>query len=156
MKNRNYRMVVVIGSSRLGASIASSNSQMGAYTAIIDKEPKAFRKLDPDYSGYKIEGDGEDIDVLEEANIREATEIDIMTEDDNENIYLANLCLTFFKAPLIIVRLMDEKKSVLLDDARIRIITPSILSYRTYHEIQDASLPIPEEDAGKKEGGKNI
>ena len=44
---------VVIGSSRLGASIASMSSMDGIYTTIIDKDPSSFKKLDSGYSGPK-------------------------------------------------------------------------------------------------------
>jgi len=144
-KNDTERMTIVIGASRLGATIASAKSASGAYTSIIDKNPLAFRKLDSSYSGYQIEGDAEDMDVLEKANARGAKEFDIMTESDDENLYLAAICLVCFDAPLIVVRLQDEKKSVLLDDKRIRFITPSLLSYRAYQEIQDAFADVSSE-----------
>ena len=133
--SKEKKLTIVIGASRLGASIASYNSQNGIYTVIIDKEPLAFRKLDTNYSGYKIEGDAENLDNLEEANIKEATEVDILTHEDNVNIYIANVILQYYNVPLVLVRLMDTSKSVFLDSPRIRIISPSILSFRTYTEI---------------------
>ena len=54
-KDRNR--ILVIGSSRLGASIASMSSVDGIYTSIIDRDQNAFKKLDPDYSGYTFVGD---------------------------------------------------------------------------------------------------
>lgn len=133
--SKEKKLTIVIGASRLGASIASYNSQNGIYTVIIDKQQPAFRKLDANYSGYKIEGDAEELDILEEANIKEATEVDILTHDDNVNIYIANVVLQYYTAPLVLVRLMDASKSVFLDSPRIRIISPSILSFRNYKEI---------------------
>ncbi len=46
LKPRKKSMTVVIGSSRLGASIASDASQNGIYTSIIDLTAESFRKLD--------------------------------------------------------------------------------------------------------------
>ena len=135
MKKTTTEMTVVIGCSRFGATIASQNSKSGKYTAIIDINPKAFRKLDTDYSGYTIEGNAMDKDILAQSNIEKATEIDIMTNDDNTNIFLALLVLHYYKAPLIIVRLQDEKKASLLDDSRIKLISPALLSMNNYYEI---------------------
>lgn len=138
MKKKNTTdMTVVIGCSRFGATIASQNSKAGKYTAIIDMNSKAFRKLDTDYSGYTIEGNAMDKNVLNQSNIEKATEVDIMTNDDNTNIFLASYVLHFYNAPLIIVRLQDEKKASLLDDSRIKIISPALLSIETYHKIID-------------------
>lgn len=134
-KSDEKKLTIVIGASRLGANIASYNSQNGVYTVIIDKNPIAFRKLDSSFSGYKIEGDAENLDILNSANIKEATEVDILTNSDNTNIYIANVVLKYYKVPLVLVRLMDTTKSVFLDDPRIRIISPAILSFRSYKEI---------------------
>lgn len=134
-KNDEKKLTIVIGSSRLGATIANYNSQNGIYTAIIDKNPLAFRKLDSNFSGYTIEGDAENLDILASANIKDATEVDVLTNNDNVNIYIANVVLQYFKVPLVLVRLMDTTKSVFLDSPRIRIISPAILSFRTYKEI---------------------
>lgn len=134
-RNNEKKLTIVIGSSRLGANIASYNSQNGVYTVIIDKNPLAFRKLDSSFSGYQIEGDAENLDILNAANIKEATEVDVLTNSDNTNIFIANVVLKYFKVPLVLVRLMDTTKSVFLDDPRIRIISPAILSFRSYKEI---------------------
>lgn len=134
-KSDEKKLTIVIGASRLGANIASYNSQNGVYTVIIDKNPIAFRKLDSSFSGYKIEGDAENLDILNSANIKDATEVDILTNSDNTNIFIANVVLKYYKVPLVLVRLMDTTKSVFLDEPRIRIISPAILSFRSYKEI---------------------
>ena len=130
-------LVVVIGCSKFGAAIANECSSSGKHTAVIDINPIAFRKLDNSYSGYTIEGDAMDKDILLEANINEATEVDIMTNSDNTNIFLASLILHYYRVPLVIVRLQDEKKSRLLKDKRVRIISPALLSINTYHQVID-------------------
>lgn len=128
-------MVVVIGCSRLGASIASLNSEQGVYTSIVDKNDHAFKKLDPSYSGFKIVGDAEDIKTLEKAKIGDATEVVITTDDDNINIYLACFVLKYYDPTDIVVRLHDENKRVLLNDPKITVITPSLLSFYLYKNL---------------------
>jgi trk system potassium uptake protein TrkA len=132
---KERRMVVVIGSSRLGAAIASKNSKDGYYTAIIDKDKNAFKKLDDTYSGFTWCGDATEKMSLEKAHVAEATEVDVVTDDDDTNIFVASVILKHYKAPLVIVRLQDERKSVLLNDPRISFIVPSALSFETYDYI---------------------
>jgi trk system potassium uptake protein TrkA len=128
-------LVVVIGSSRFGANLAYENSSQGYYTTLIDKNKDAFKKVDPNYSGFFLEGDATETEVLEKAHIRDAWRCVIATEDDSVNIYVASLVAMISKVSLIIVRLHDERKACLLHDRRIHIISPSLLSYEAYESI---------------------
>jgi|WetSurMetagenome_2_1015567.scaffolds.fasta_scaffold257414_2 trk system potassium uptake protein len=139
------RMVVVLGSSRLGAAIASLNSNNGVYTAIIDKDALAFRKLDTGYSGFTIQGDAEDTKVLMKAHIEEATEVDVTTGDDDANIFLAFLVEKLYHPESVIVRLQDDKKAVLFENTPIRILKPMRLTMAAYEEGKaETATPTPD------------
>lgn len=129
-------MTIVIGSSRLGANIASLMSKDGVYTAIIDSNADSFKKLDGSYSGYTVVGDATDKEVLEKAHIVEAKEAVITTGNDNLNVFLACMIAEFYPVPNIIVRLRDETKADLLDNERISIISTSLLSVQAYKSIR--------------------
>ena len=120
-KDRNR--ILVIGSSRLGASIASMSSVDGIYTSIIDRDQNAFKKLDPDYSGYTFVGDATDNRILEKAHIDSAKEVVVATGEDNVNVLIASRIATLYDVPYIIVRLRDERKASLLNDDRISLIS---------------------------------
>lgn len=135
-KKKIKDMIVVIGSSRLGASIASIASQNGSYTSIIDIDSNAFKKLDSGYSGYTILGDASDKNILEKAHIEEAKEVVIVTHDDNLNIFIACMIAKLYPVNNIIVRLRDETKAPLLDDEKIKIISTSMLSIQAYKSIR--------------------
>jgi trk system potassium uptake protein TrkA len=136
-KNTGRSMVVVIGCSRLGASIASENSMNGVYTTIIDTNQNAFKKLDSSYSGYSIIGNAEEASVLKKGHIEEAKEVDVTTGDDDTNIYLACIMAEIYHIPSVIVRLRDESKAVLLTNPCIHVISPSSLSVQAYRAIRD-------------------
>lgn len=129
-------MIVIIGSSRLGASIASMASIDGVYTSIIDNDPNAFRKLDSGYSGYTIVGNAEDANVLKKAHIDEAKECVICTSDDDTNIFLACMISELYKVPYVIVRLRDERKASILSNPRIKVISTAMLSLQAYKSIK--------------------
>ncbi len=134
--NKDRKMTVIIGASRFGAAIASLNSEQGIYTSIIDTNEKSFRKLEANYSGFKVIGDAMNTQVLEKAKIYDATEIDICTSDDNINIYLAFWACKYTQASNIIVRLHDDIKACLFQDKKITVITPSRLSFGMYTNIR--------------------
>lgn len=136
---KERKLTVVIGCSRFGANIADINSDMGINTIIVDKDEDAFLKLDSSYSGFKVTGNGEEMDVLRSAKITQASEIVCCTDDDNATILIASICLKYTKCPHIIVRLHDEEKRVLLSDPRVVIIAPSQLSMGMYQNLWDVN-----------------
>lgn len=134
--NRQKSMTIVIGASKLGASIASMLSMDGIYTSIIDINGDAFRKLDSGYSGYTVQGDAQDINVLRKAHIEEAKEVVIATRDDDTNIFLACMISEIFKTPYIIVRLRDERKAAIFTNPSIKVISTAMLSLQAYKSIK--------------------
>lgn len=138
--NAQQNVIVVLGASRLGSRIASYRSLAGNYVTIVDKDAAAFRKLDEGYSGFRIFGNAEDMETLKKARIENAFETDIVTGDDNTNIYLACLVHHYFHCKRIFVRLNDEKKAQLLpNDASLFLISPSEASFETY--LKEKEVP---------------
>jgi trk system potassium uptake protein TrkA len=129
------KTIVVIGSSKLGASIASYNSSRGIYTVIVDKDASSFKKLDPNFSGFTVEGNAEEQYVLLKAHVDTAKEVDIVTDNDNTNIFIACFLVKFYKIPYINVRLHDTTKSCLLPH-EVNIISPYLLSLNLYKELK--------------------
>jgi trk system potassium uptake protein TrkA len=120
---------VIIGSGRLGASIATMLSDQGRDVLIVDKEQTSFRKLNETFSGYDIIGDATDMSILEnEASIREADEVIITTDSDNVNLFIAHLCFYVYHVPNIYVRFTDNDKGVLVKKTNIQTIYPFVLS----------------------------
>src|SRR5437773_1130023 len=65
--------VVIIGSGRVGATLANRLSKEGHEVTIVDLSSESFeRYLDGDFRGRTILGDGIDEDVLREAGIEQA------------------------------------------------------------------------------------
>ncbi|HLS99869.1 MAG TPA: NAD(P)-binding protein [Acholeplasma sp.] len=127
---------VVIGSGRLGASIASKLASQGKLVDIIDKDKIAFRKLDDDFSGNIMMGDATEMEVLEAVNPDSVQSFVIVTGDDNVNIYIAHVALTFFDIPKIYIRLFDTSKGKLIHNTRIKTIYPHNLSIDAFAKLE--------------------
>jgi trk system potassium uptake protein TrkA len=131
---------VVIGSGRLGASIAAMLSDMGNDVVIIDKDDTSFRKLSDTFSGYDVIGDATDLSILEnEALIREAKEVIITTDSDNVNLFIAHLCFNIIDVPNIFVRFSDTDKGKLIQNTTIKAIYPFILSINDFMQMRKDS-----------------
>ncbi len=129
---------VVVGSGRLGANIARHLSKSGESVDIIDKAQDAFRKIQDDFSGNITFGDATDLAVLDAVKLVNAQRIVIVTGDDNANIYISHLAMTFYDVPLIYVRLYDVAKGKLIENTRIKPIYPSNLSLEAFFKLEGA------------------
>lgn len=131
---------VVIGSGRLGASIAAMLSNAGNDVLIIDKDGSSFRKLSDTYSGYDVIGDATDLSILEnEALIKEAKEVIITTDSDNVNLFIAHLCFYLYDVPNIYARFSDTDKGKLIESTTIKAIYPFILSIDEFMTMRKES-----------------
>jgi trk system potassium uptake protein TrkA len=126
---------VIVGSGRLGASIAAMLSDLGQDVLIVDKEQTSFRKLSETFSGYDIIGDATDMGILEnEVNIQQADEVIITTDSDNINLFIAHLCYYVYHVPHIYVRFTDNDKGLLIENTSIKTIYPFLLSIDDFFE----------------------
>ncbi len=96
--------VVIIGAGRVGRAAAKSLADRGIDYRIIDKNPDRIR--DPE---KYILGDAADLNILEEAGLRDAHTALITTHDDDINIYLTIYCRQLCPKMEIISRATYEK-----------------------------------------------
>lgn len=99
--------VVIMGCGRVGARIASILDHNGHDVSVVDTDPRAFRRLAPDFGGQTIIGTGIDEDVLRSAGIEEATAFIAVTNGDNRNIMAAQVARHIFNVPEVICRIYD-------------------------------------------------
>ncbi|MEJ7761324.1 MAG: TrkA family potassium uptake protein [Thermomicrobiales bacterium] len=99
--------VVVMGCGRVGARVASNLAHNGHDVAVVDTDPRAFRRLPPEFPGDTIIGTGIDEDVLRSAGIESATVFIAVTNGDNRNIMAAQVARMIFEVPEVICRIYD-------------------------------------------------
>ena len=131
MKIKNIKSnknVLIIGCGRLGASIANTFLDKNMSVTIIDIQKDFFRKLSPSFLGLLMEGDGMDMDILEEANIRKADVVIVVTDNDNINILVSQIAKNIFEVEEVIIRLYDHEKECVCRDSNINTIFPALLS----------------------------
>jgi trk system potassium uptake protein TrkA len=83
----------------------------GNEVAIIDKDPKAFRRLNPSFQGKTVTGIGFDRDVLISAGIEQADGFASVTNGDNSNIISALIAKRVFQVPRVVTRIYDPMRA---------------------------------------------
>ena len=107
--------VVVMGCGRVGASLADALSRIGHEVAIIDRDPKAFHRLSPEFTGQRVLGMGFDRDVLLRAGIEGADAFAAVSSGDNSNIISARVARETFGVKRVVARIYDAKRAAVYE-----------------------------------------
>ncbi len=127
---------IIVGCSSLGATITNKFSTEGKNLMVVDKNPKNFERLSDRFSGFTITGDVSDLQVLEEAGISSCSEIVIVTNDDNLNLFVAHVARKIYDVPNIYIRLTEPDNEILLKGMDIKAIFPLELSYDKFNLLR--------------------
>ncbi|WP_017470408.1 potassium channel family protein [Amphibacillus jilinensis] len=119
---------IIIGCGRLGSRIANELSANDEDVLIIDRDEEAFRKLSKSYGGLTLVGDGTDLALLKEANVKKASTVILTTDNDNINILISQMLKIIFNKEFIIARLYDSEKDYVYEELGIKTICPVDLS----------------------------
>ena len=103
--------VIIVGSGRVGAGMASKLAGEGHEVVILDIKTEAFRRLAPGFSGQALRGDGTDTSVLERAGGQDCEWFFALTNGDNRNILAAQLAKQAFGIPHVLCKINDPVRS---------------------------------------------
>ena len=131
--------IIIIGCGRLGANLANTLSDGSGNIIVIDRNPDAFHKLTPSFSGIAMTGDATEMYVLNNAKIEKAAAVISVTNNDNTNIMVAQIAKKLFNIRRVLARLYDpERESVYLEFG-INIIPPAVLSTNDIDKLLNIS-----------------
>ncbi len=117
--------IVIIGCGRTGSNLAGLLSQKGHDVVVLDKDTYSFNKLPVEYSGFKVEGDTLEHDVLKNAKINTADIIVVTTGDDRINYMVTQMAREIFKVPKVMVRIVDPENTYMFEDlASVETFSP--------------------------------
>lgn len=103
--------IVIVGCGRIGSGLAQALDKAGHEVYVIDSNPSAFTKLNPAFTGKKIEGVGFDRDVLLKARIDRADALAAVTSSDESNAVIAQLARDAYRVPKVVARMYDRQKA---------------------------------------------
>jgi trk system potassium uptake protein TrkA len=117
--------IVVIGCGRTGSKLAGLLSEKGNDVVVIDKDITRLEALPVEYSGFRVEGDALEQEVLKQAKVEQADFIVITTGNDKVNYMVAQLTRVIFRVSKILVRVVNpEKVNLFKNDPAIETLSP--------------------------------
>ncbi|TDX49079.1 potassium channel family protein [Orenia marismortui] len=119
--------VLVMGCGRSGSYLANQLSKSGEDVVVIDKSSTSFKRLSAEFTGFTINGDATEIEILKSAKIDKADVVVITTNDDNVNAMIAQIASELYKVPKVMVRLLDPEKEVIYKDLNVITMSPTNL-----------------------------
>jgi len=134
---------VILGCGRVGALLAHRLDELGHSVAVIDQDPRAFRKLSPDFTGQTITGVGFDRETLESAGIRRAHAFAAVSSGDNSNILGARVARETYGVEQVVARIYDPRRAEVYE--RLGIPTVATVSW-TAGQFMRRLLPLGAED----------
>ncbi len=130
--------VVVVGCGRVGAGLAVSLTKEGHSVAVIDRNPKAFRRLPDEWDGHRVTGSGFDRDDLERAGAVGADALAAVTSGDNSNILTVRIARETYGIAHVVARIYDPRRAEIYQ--RLGIPTVATVTW-TIDQVRRRLLP---------------
>jgi trk system potassium uptake protein TrkA len=102
---------IIVGCGRVGAGLAGQLARDGHEVVILDQTTEAFRRLEPEFPGQALRGDGTDESVLRRAGADGADWFLALTNGDNRNILAAQLASETFGIPNVVCKINDPVRA---------------------------------------------
>jgi trk system potassium uptake protein TrkA len=109
--------------------LAATLESEGHSVAVIDRQPRAFRRLPADFKGAKVLGVGFDRSRLKEAGIEDAGALAAVTNGDNSNIVVARVAREAFQVERVVARIYDFRRAAIYE--RLGIPTVATVQWTT-------------------------
>lgn len=118
--------IVIAGSGRLGASLATELSSEDHDVIIIDRDPVSFKRLGRSFGGLTVVGTVIDEDTLRQAQIERADVFAAVTSSDAANIMAVQIARQIFHVPKVIARISDPGRESAYRDFGFLTICPTV------------------------------
>lgn len=100
--------IIVLGSGKTGSKVANVLSKKKLHdVVVVDIDEDSFRRLDEDFNGITVLGNGVNEEVLREAGMEKADVFLAVTDDQNANIMAAQVAKNIFNVLRVITKVQD-------------------------------------------------
>lgn len=146
--------IVIVGCGRVGSGLAVRLSDLGHSIAIIDRVPRAFRRLPSEWRGKTVVGSGFNRDDLDTAGAREADGLAAVTSGDNSNILSARIAREHYGIANVVARIYDPRRAEIYQ--RLGIPTVATVSWTIDRVMRRLTPEVEEPEWTDATGGLSL
>ena len=117
--------VIIIGSGRVGSSIAKLLQAEGWDVTVIDEKEEALSRLGANWPGGFVVGHGMDTDILHRAGIENADAVVVATNGDNTNIVIGQVVKKRYGIDCVVVRVLDPARAEFYAQRGMQTVCPT-------------------------------
>ncbi len=115
------KYIIIIGCSRTGRVLARELAD-NHNVAVVDKNLKNLDALKEDFNGKKIWADALDVNTLEDAGIKEADAVFLLTGNDNLNVVVGKASRRKYGVKKVVLQVNDPVKKEIFKEEGLTII----------------------------------
>ena len=131
--------VVIIGSGRVGSSIAKLLQSEGWDVTVIDEKEEALSRLGANWPGGFVVGHGMDTEILHKAGIEDADAVVVATNGDNTNIVIGQVVKKRYAIDCVVVRVLDPARADFYAKRGMQTVCPTQTAIESLAEAVRAS-----------------
>jgi trk system potassium uptake protein TrkA len=127
--------VVIVGSGRVGSTVAKKMLAEGHQVSVLDEDPEAINQLErgeaatwEELGGSFTVGTALEIDALLEAGIDRADAFVASTDGDNTNLVIAQVAQRRFDVQNVVVRVLDPARARWYEEQGLRTVCPTAIA----------------------------
>jgi len=119
--------VVILGCGRVGATLAMNLDRAGHNVTIIDASNDSFQRLESDFRGERVVGNGVDEEILRRAGTEHAHAFAAVTNGDNRNIMASQMAKEIFHVQKVVCRIYDPRRQSTYEKLGLESICPTLV-----------------------------
>lgn len=129
--------IIIVGCRNFGSHLANMLSEQGHSVVVIDQSRASFDQLSVNFSGFKLEGNPAEMDVLRQAKMAQARMVITATRSDNLNLFVAQIAKQLFRVPEVIARIVEPQREEIFRKFGIITICPTSLAIDAFLHTTD-------------------
>jgi trk/ktr system potassium uptake protein len=102
---------IVIGSGRVGSSVAKQLQAAGWEVTVVDEKEEALSRLGSNWKGGFVVGHGMDTQILRRAGVEDADAVVVATNGDNTNLVVGQVVKKRYGVECVVVRVLDPARA---------------------------------------------
>jgi trk system potassium uptake protein TrkA len=127
--------IIVVGCGRVGAELSFRLFKSGHQVVVVDSDRDAFNRLNSEFRGRTLEGEGLAENVLERAGIKDAHGLAAVTNSDTLNAVVAHTARIVYNVPIVVARNYDPDLRVVIEAFGLQTVSSTYWGAQRVEEL---------------------